>query len=212
MGVDARMLVKIQHKENWMTQGEVTRLAFELGDRFGSEAFFRFNGHNVSILNGAYTQDGEDVEPAFDEQFLEVNLSSRYYGPGYERGDIIQILAIAEFVEFRTQGQIFYGGDSSGICAEPFNADARQEMKRYFFENGHRPYYSGFGMFTQKPACMCELCNEPMADHGGGGGYSFMYCHGCGTRKITTKDREVTLNEHEDFFTGSNRLKAEGLL
>ena len=216
MGVDAKMLVKIQHKENWLTQKEVTRLAFELGDRFGADAFFRYDGrHNVSILDGDYLQDGDEISPGPDEQFLEVHLGGRYYGPGYERGDIVPILAIAEFLEYRTSGSVFYGGDSSGIYAQPFDAEARRAMKKHFYEHGHSPYYSGFGMFSKdwRPGCVCDLCQEPMIDHGGGGNYFFMSCHGCDTRKITTTSgKEITLNRGEDFFAGSNRLKDEGFL
>lgn len=74
----------------------------------------------------AYLQDGPSILAEDGEWLLNVSLGLRYYGPVYRRGDINAICLIAEWIETNMQPcELWYGGDSSGFCAERFDVYKR---------------------------------------------------------------------------------------
>jgi len=157
-----------------------------------------------------YQQDGEDILPEKGEQFIEVHLAGRYYGPGYERGNLPKYISIANWLEVRIpNSSIFYGGDSSGICAEPFDAKGRAKMWAHFCQYGHRPYTGAFGSFKNEGVTLCSFCKTPMTDTGGGGGDTYLYCAGCGKRriKIGKTGELVKVEQGEDFFAAHNKIR-----
>lgn len=211
MGVDAEMFVRTKSK---LTDREVKRLGYEIAEAFGASKFFI--APKTAELSKEYRalsrvkvweQDGPDIKPDPGETFLRVSLWTRYYGPGYERGDLPLIVAVAAWLELRVPGgRVWYGGDSSGVCAEPFGPVERTKMFAHFAKVGHRPYagdaltgenqwsFLGGGV----PAPKCEFCEVPMICNGGGGGgaVAFYHCPGCGKR-IETRDAGVTWQERE---------------
>lgn len=210
MGVNAQMLVKTKQP---MTPETVRKLSGDLVEAFFKDAFSIWeadNRHALEIVN-EFLQDGDDITPVPGEQLIEVYLSSRYYGEGYERGNFPIIKAVAEWLEFRIPGaSIWYGGGSSGICAVPFDAAARQKLWKYFCANGHTPYTSYFGSFRDSQEVIrCAFCgNRPMIDVGGGGGDTFYRCTGCGKKAIVGGGKTQILDRNEDFFTARMRTKA----
>src|SRR5687768_4454456 len=102
MGVDAQMLVRTRTTRS---AAEVRRLSVDLAEAFGHgefwiwEDFENENGtkgrHALEIVP-VYTQDGDDIVPEKGEQFIEVHIATRYYGKGYERGDLPLIIAVAQ--------------------------------------------------------------------------------------------------------------------
>ena len=148
-------------------------------------------------------QDGEPVVAVPGEQFLEVHLSTRYYGPDYARGDWTTIRAVAEWLEFKLPGtQVWYGGDSSGICAAPFGPAERALINRFFLGTGHRTYRDYFR--GAKPV-KCPCCEVDMVDNGGGGVGSdkrtFWYCDGCDGKAVSFDDGRIDrLSRHENVF------------
>ena len=192
MGVDAEMFVKVRPP---LSDRQVQRLAYELGAAFGPERFWVVREHGWHSLEAIskYEQDGPTIRPKAGEQFIRVRLGTRYYGEGYERGDLPTILMVAEWLEHRIpqekghpSAEVWYGGDSSGICAKRFDAEARLRLFRYFVKNGHEPYRS-YGGDDGTLSRHCSFCNEPMRRTmwGGGderGGFS---CDGCGLYEVT---------------------------
>lgn len=164
-----------------------------------------------------WTQDGPPVISEPGEQFIRVRLWSRYYGEGYERGDWPTIRAAAEFLEQAIEGaEIWYGGDSSGVCIEPFGATRRAELNRHFLTHGHDPYRGSFGSIFagRQPPQVCDFCGgRPMHNTGGGGDMTFWSCDGCGEQRITHAGGVYTLTEEEsraDFGFSNAAQKLRG--
>lgn len=213
MGVDTQMLVRTRTIH---TAEQVRRLAVDLCEAFGPDRFWIGEDwplwddeyenqigkgrHALSIVK-KYAQDGDDIVPDAGEQFIEAHLATRYYGEGYERGDLPFIIAVAEWLEFRIpDARLFYGGDSSGICAEPFDRASRTTAFRHFATVGHRPYTGGFGRFTNAARdVMCGFCDYAMHHCGGGGGlglptsYEFYRCGGCGKQAVRRANGTVVI-------------------
>lgn len=211
MGVDAQMLVRTRQA---MSVADVRKLAGNLAATFGPDQFWIWDDHknkdgtigrHCLELIKEYHQDGDPIFPEPGETFIEVHLGTRYYGIGYERGDIGFIIHVAEWLEANIpDAQIFYGGDSSGICAEPFDREARRKLFAYFCKVGHEPYVGGFGgiLSDRESPPTCEFCQRTMISTGGGGGKTFYYCSGCGRKEIVDRLTKKTqlVPKNKDFF------------
>lgn len=200
MGIDARIFVKAKRQ---FTDDEVRRLSYEVGLAFGADKFMRSEGnknketgevywlphHNIS-RNDKIEQDGPDEIPREGEQILEVHVFTRYYGVGYERGDLPFLISIAEWLDRKVPGgTVLYGGDSSGVCAEPFGPEQREALWDHFASDKGRAYFTHTNPFMQglPPLPACDLCKVPMPQFGYGPGKlcGSFYCGGCDTRKRT---------------------------
>lgn len=171
----------------------------EYDDKWASEERQRLSLADPSAI--VITQDGPTIILGPDEQVVEAHLMSRYYGIGYERGDWPTIRAVAEFLELHIPGcAIWYGGDSSGVCAEPFGPAAREALNRHYLSVGHTPYRSHFGSFRGTPAPHCSFCVADMQNSGGGGSEDFWFCEGCGQKTVTEDGVRHDLKPHADFF------------
>jgi hypothetical protein len=150
-----------------------------------------------------YTQDGDDIFAEEGECLLKISLMGRYYGPGYERGDILSYCAIAEWLEQNIPGcEVWYGGDSSGCCAEPFGAEERAAMKAHLFSKNGRDYFNSWDMgepLGAKPPA-CGLCPGGVycgSKFGFGASYSAWSCGGCG-KSVESRDGGATWQKQED--------------
>lgn len=151
-----------------------------------------------------YHQDGYDILAAPGECLLELSLYGRYYGEDYERGDILTYCAIAEWLEVNIPGcAVLYGGDSSGVCAEPFTEARRRELRHHLYSEGGRDYFNHDGMrdrHLQPPAC--GLCpggryRGSQCMFGGGGNTGGFHCRGCG-KSVKTTDAGKTWEKWKD--------------
>jgi hypothetical protein len=239
MGIDAAMFVRIKGRKNWLADGDELKAAYEMASTLGSDKFFiseETEGeawavhHALSIVRPmtaedaedyeepghvgkvVWHQDGEPIVAEPDEQFIKIHLWSRYYGEEYARGDWPTIRAVAEWLELRfPTGEVWYGGDSSGVEAAPLNAARRDELNRFYLTSGRKSYTHYPNPFLPaKSACMCPRCQEPMMDCGGGGGDTFFCCDGCG-RKTIRKDAsgaEIKVPRGKEFFDVSREERA----
>lgn len=232
MGIDAQILVKNRSTE--ITKEECWALAVELARICGPETFFMDPmGLNLSpwrpepfhcleIIqpmgaieakdNGEpdwegkviYIQDGPEIFAAPGEQFLEVHMLGRYYGPGYERGNWPKIRTVIEclmykFVRFR-DADIWYGGDSSGMVLEKVTPEWMLEMNKHYYSGGRSGYVKAFGSGPQCPGCHISLANC-----GGGGSQSFFWCETCGNHfleeRIRAKAGLFLCNPHANMLS-----------
>lgn len=241
MGIDAEMFAIIKGKAKWLAPADVLKASYELASTLGHGNFLinsklekpLFKGdtrhHALSIvqphvdkdyerddLRGkvVWFQDGDPKVAAPDEQFIRVHLWQRYYGPGYERGNWPVIRSTAEWLEVNLPvHEIWYGGDSSGVVAEPFGEAARRAFNHHYLTNGHRPYVhhdNPFKARERKP--VCPTCEAVMADTGGGGGQSFWSCDGCGQHAVTGHGKILWLKPRSkifDYWKAENVLKEE---
>lgn len=162
----------------------------------------------IELVNFAYHEEGEpepgthyaddgqvELNARRDEVLLQVNLCGRYYGEGYERGDILTYCAIAEWLEQNIRGcEVWYGGDSSGVDLVRFDDDYRQGLRRHLFSPEGRDYFSSFGSViggTAPTPPACGLCpgGKYCGTQCGFGGNSFaaFHCSGCG-KGVKTDD------------------------
>lgn len=195
MGIDAQLLVR---NPKPLSPLEVRKMSRDLVAAFGIERFcvippgvYDENGSHALEIVDEYVQDGPTLRPANGEQFIIVNVSSRWYGKGYERGDLPVLISIAEWLELRIQGsQIWYGGDSSGVLAKSFDACGRRELFQHFVKVGHDPYSSFFGKVGSETCAFCA--DAPMHGcRGGPGGVGYV-CDGCGLHRLVTHDGTKT--------------------
>lgn len=213
MGIDAEMLVKI--KGDKPSDEQIARWSWELVSRMGAEHFYLNEKDRTGNVRRAlnltkidaedwddygiegeppadgkmYIQDGPEILAEPDEWFLKTSLSGRYYGPGYERGNILIYCAIAEWIEQNIpNATVFYGGDSSGVLAEPFDEAARKELKAHLYGPEGKAYFSFMsaaisGQDAYKAKGPCALCipGEPrFRRYGFGKNYVAVSCGGCG--------------------------------
>lgn len=219
MGVDAKMLLRVPYEPS---ADQIKRWSWDICAALGARHFFvkPDEGLGAIMLAGArwrepgdpmpgrvYEQDGEPITAGAGEALLEVHLWTRYYGPGYERGDILTICAVAEWCERHIdRAAVWYGGDSSGICAKPFGKKERVAMLDHFFSPKGREYfnYRSFmlprsGDLTALPE-PCKLCVRKDGDFvrsGWGDHFAVMNCHGCG-RAFETRDGGTTWKVREE--------------
>lgn len=220
MGIDARILVRVPRP---VDDAECRRVGRSLCFMFGrSKFFFGWDKHNphehaISVIDD-YAQDGPTIRPEPGETLLQVSVWTSYYGAGYERGDLPFLYVLARALERLTPGcAVWYGGDSSGVLAEPFDQAAREKLMEHFLEVGHEPYYQPNPYMTpdrfdaEKP--VCSLCEAPMQRNGYGRDYAAFSCP-CGERLVfrdgvskrtTESERREAKNKidrqmHEEFF------------
>ena len=155
--------------------------------------------HAISFRDGPFYQDGDEILPEADEQFLEVHLSGRYWGPNYERGDWPAIRSVIEWFWIHLPDcEVWYGGDSSGICAVHMTDDVVTDYSYHYYKTG-RSNYTRYRQNIAAPPC--PICNVPMIDTGGcGTEITFYYCDGCGHKSIQNGNSIKHLKENEDFF------------
>lgn len=152
-----------------------------------------------------YHQDGDSILADEGEWFLEVSLWSRYYGIGYERGDILTICAIAEWLEMNLQPcEVWYGGDSSGVEATPFTESARRDMRRHLYGPKGRDYFDRSGQNEKhiKPPNPCGLCipGKPRFSQNGWGRegqWAVFGCSGC-AKSFVTEDAGQTFKVRKE--------------
>lgn len=195
MGIDAQMLVRVSGPltslYGGVTPGRCRKLAVELVESFGTDVVsvirpgefsWHPNGRHALEIIEKYEQDGPDIEPEEGETLIECHLQGRYYGVDYERGPLPDFIMVATWLEAKIPaGEVWYGGDSSGVLAEPFGPVQREALWKHFLEHAHRPYHDYFKLgIAGQARPTCDFCaGQPMMDHGGGQDYSFYLCHGC---------------------------------
>jgi hypothetical protein len=197
MGIDAEMFVRTMEPRS---EDEVKQIAYRLGASFGSDRFWHFKDadyfHRCAEIVSEYGQDGPTLYPEKGEQFIRIHPATRYYGIGYERGDLPFLLALSDWLEASIPGGVvWYGGDSSGVEAKPMR-EIRAELWRHFCANGHEPYVSAFAGKNAGP--YCTFCEHPMTQFGFGAKYEAYSCHGCGDQIKTTDGRKTWTPYMED--------------
>lgn len=209
MGVDAMMFVGLKEK---MGPLAVRRISADMAEAFGAERFFitlpseapdSFNRkprHALEIMSKSEAQESEAFSGRPEvRQWLTVNLWGRYYGDGYERGDLPFLYCLGRWLEIRFPGSVLlYGGDCDGDYQD-FSAGSRDALFAHFARVGHKPYNGGFSSMVKGERQTCEFCaGIPMNNYGGGQGQEFYRCDGCGFKGI--RENGVLREIEGEFF------------
>lgn len=206
MGIDAEILIRGVRKEA-ATDEAIKLWSWDISRSIGANKFFiaaekghgaicktlsRYRNDDDPAPGTAYTQDGDRIDALPNECLLEVNVWTRYYGVGYERGDLITLCAIAEWIEMNIpNAEVWYGGDSSGVCAEPWPESARRALRKHLYSSAGRNYFNyGKNELTPPPCLLCVPERSP-AQCGWGKDYVKVHCAGCGI-SFATRDHGTT--------------------
>lgn len=157
-----------------------------------------------------WTQDGPPIIGEPGEQFLQVHIAQRLYHEEYARGYWPTIRSVIEWLMLRfPAGEFWYGGDSSGFCAERVTPERLTALNNYYLATGNRTYQRYFATpvdrVTGQGAPTCPTCKVMAINCGGGQGQTFWYCDGCGRNVITSKDGARWLKPGEEFFSASSK-------
>lgn len=180
MGVDAQMFVKVNRE---VTEHELKAVSYLFGSSFKYSLMIGYKDkfyHKPLERILIYQQDGPDIVPEEGQTFLEIYPRERYWGPGYERGPLMDYVAMAIFLENLIPNcEVWYGGDSSGVNAIHFDEKTRNEyIKHFIASKGHDAYSRFFD--REKDGMPCPHCEVKMIRNGWGPNYKAWFCHGCG--------------------------------
>lgn len=196
MGVDAEMAVAAPQE---ISERELLRLSYSLCSAFGPTHFMVNREGKYGAPHHALTMPLPEYfdlsVPADTKTTFRVQLFGRYYGPGYERGNLPLYLNIKRWFQTVLPGcTVFYGGDTS-YYLDPLTDEAEEELWRHFAEVQHLPYVSHEGMTKDGIDFQwCEFCEEAMQRYGWGSGYAKFRCQGCGVER-ETRDSGHTWDE-----------------
>lgn len=183
MGLDAEIVLQVPHL---MTDAEVRDLAVQFGLRFHDEVWVRRpsyqsrSGERALVVlrrddenRGCLTKHVPKV-PHVPETLLEVSTAMRYYGPGYERGPLVVILAMASYLG--RFGTVYYGSDGDARL-RALDAEYRDELWQHFVGPDGLAYR--FGSRWDPAQLICDWCQIRMADvmsRGSDRGYVCLSC------------------------------------
>jgi hypothetical protein len=213
MGVDAVMFAVVERK---LSDKEIQKFAVLLSNAFFHTPFFiqhkkdkhhskSYSEESQHAVSCATDDDldayGAKLNTKKGSTLLRFNLWSRYYGPGYERGDWAQLSSIILFTQmyFGKAVKLFYGGDS-GEGMDEVTDDFMRDMWAHFTKHAHFPYQQS-GWFSrpeeEKEVPYCDLCNLSYTQNGSGATYIGTFCAGCG-HKLNSTDNGKTWHEPKE--------------
>lgn len=180
MGIDAIMLVKLKQE---YTDREVLKFAFRLSEAFWRDPFrivrpnhrLAYMGVQHAISRIKSDQCFIDPESENPDMFLRVNLITRHYSAGYERGNLPLIMAVASWLDANINGEVWYCGDCDEY-AQPFTLFQRELLWKHFCAVGHVPYTATSR--AERPSC--DFCLEQMIARSFAGPITGYECDGCG--------------------------------
>lgn len=211
MGIDARMFLR--YRGDKPTDEQFKLWSWDLCAAIGADKFNinrdsgraalefprLYDDDKAHLVGKLYEQDGPEIVAEDGEWFIEVNLWSRFYGEGYERGDWQTIVAVGQWLEQNIGGEVWYGGDSSGVEATPFGRSEREAMVRLGLSANGRDHYARFSQGESYPTpTPCKLCvkDRGMNRYGFGQNYVAVHCNGCG-KNFTSRDNGKTWQTQE---------------
>lgn len=159
MGVDIEMIAKVPRK---LTEEEVKRVAVRMQIAFGpSDSILwvdRGRHHSLSLLEPTNYKVTDSKLPDDGSSYVGLNSLGRYYGPGYTRGNLVGILAVARYLRTAFDGaEIYYGGDTGGGL-QLLDDKHEAELWSLFASDKSRDYYDhSRGDETTRVCDFCEV-------------------------------------------------------
>jgi hypothetical protein len=140
MGIDAEMLVRIKGRERWASAEDVYAAAHDIETALGR----RFSPLRLALEKlpePEWNIVPFPIKGGPDEQFIQVNLLTRYYSGHHTRGDWLFIRDVADWLKQRVpNGEVWYGANGGEYDAVPFE-QVRDEIDAVFVEIGRPGYY-----------------------------------------------------------------------
>jgi hypothetical protein len=199
MGVDVELVANL--KDRRLTDDELLSYSVKMCVAIGADNFFIGLSNNTDhaiTRVGADSWHRETIVYQSDDNILAVNMSRRYWGPGYERGDwpVIHytILWIQTVLDAR---EVWYGGDT-GEALELVDDKMLVSYTNKYLAGDSMNYW----MRRLGGSWVCPTCRIGTSNCGGGQGDTFLHCNGCGRNYIQFADGVVKTPKyrHMDFF------------
>lgn len=195
MGVDAEMVIRLECKPS---REDVLRWSWSLCESIGAEHFWLDAAEGRSALLWLDDADEDADLHAPYGAGLYVQTFMRYYGEGYERGDLLVICAIAEWAEQNIPGaSVEYGGDCNDSLT-PFGRERREQLRAHLYGHAGRAYYKdrpSEPSYPKPPRCgICKPSGPEFHRCGFGANYCAVSCAGCG-KSWTSHDHGATFVE-----------------
>ena len=201
MGVDAVVVVAIPGE--LLSKEALRELSAKLCISLGAKNFFLDPVEGEGAFTVAWPEDYKMV-PEPEGQLYDIHVWSRFYAPGYERGDCLFLCALGEWLEANIPGaQVYYGGDCDNVLSR-FDEAARKKLKEHLYSQEGRAYFgSGDAGFSLRegtlvpPTSDCKLCVKDYKPSRNGCGrigpneFGSFGCAVCG-RNFTTRDSGTT--------------------
>lgn len=166
MGVDAVVRFDAPKK---LTKEDLKELSWNLGRAFGQKKFWFHEADSLAV-----EEDTDSDYPGI----YEVKLWSRYYGPGYERGDFTTLYMLFQFLRARGY-TVYYGGDSSDDLDLMDDAKCKELLEHWAKTTA--THFSIFSWNQKLP--MCPRCAHKMPQgtwSQGNPDRERYHCEGCG--------------------------------
>lgn len=201
MGVDAQFFFRVpsQHSEKAIAWG------WHIAERSGRDSWLPVGTLPVKEAP-SYVE-----ETRAGWQLFEVDCGGmRYYGPGYERGDPVFILTVADLLWHLAAKdgidiEMFYGGDIADGLPPPLDKAAHDALYAHFLEVGHAPYRirDDSGKLTTCPCCKAG----PIGQHGWGQGLTMGGCDGCGAEYVRDRQQGAEWRRAPDRERGEEQRR-----
>lgn len=184
MGIDAEMFVKLSRK---IEEDELRIKSYIFGSMCKYDLFLGSKERKYSNpLEIVDKIEGDGFGKGYEFNagtgtILNIPLAGRYYGIGYEIGPLLHYIGIAQLLKHLfPDGEIYYGGDSSGIAFELFDIDYQNKLLEHAALHAHEPYNKYFSGNHFKHEC--PNCKVGMTQNGwkAGGKLGLFTCTGCG--------------------------------
>ena len=177
MGIDAVMMFRVP---GGISDEDLRKADWDLPATIGSENFWTSSKDNICLSTA-------------DDGWIDISLSGRLYAEGYERGQLLEYLAIADWLERRFPGvEIRYGGDTGAELVN-FNKEYRDKLYNYWLDNGCQPYERCLSDEHENEKG-CDRCVKPLVYYGGNLEKSFFHCLACGD-EFTREGEKLTKDD-----------------
>lgn len=185
MRVDAYFAIRFKEVP---TETQIKHLRFHLLHRFRDILWWK-DGDTFHTLINPVTADCTSLPI---DRLYDITTMIRYYGPGYERGPGLKIAGLLLYLHTRDDIEtVYYGGD--GI--KEFSKKDAEDLLSHYLSVGRLPYlnwgeyrsywFKEYNKNKTYDSPLCDWCDYPMIDYGGGAGKTFWTCPGCNQDKVT---------------------------
>lgn len=175
MGVDAVVRFTPTDQRE-LSPKDLRQLSWSLGRAFGADRFWFSSGDQASLAVSAVDEPPTRTYPGK----YKVSLWGRYYGPGYERGNLPFLLALFRFLRHR-RFTVYYGGDN-GYALDKVTPKFMQALERHWFTTNDTWLAKFSSLDGSTPVCpRCGYCTAQTTWSGLPELQRFT-CVGCGNR------------------------------
>lgn len=195
MGVDAIVYCHIPRE---VTDDEIHRVAVVAQISLGRSVLWIDDDADRMSLHRVSRKTVRMPEAPKGGTWIDVSTMARYYGVGYERGPILEIIALRDLMLHHwPDATVYYGGDSD-VGVAPMTDEVVASLKAHLFGGEGRDYFMYGGDRGRR--FDCPRCRTPTSAPMSGNGGRGHRCLSCGWSWFISSSGEVTPTER-DFRT-----------